>query len=64
VICPAPRALEDSVRRRRLVGVVVRLLNFTVRPPARASRSSSTCCSLRTTRSRRSSIFTIPFEST
>ena len=31
MICPAPRALEDSVRRRRLVGVVVRLLNFTVR---------------------------------
>jgi hypothetical protein len=31
----APRALEGIVRPRRLSGVVVRPLNFTVRPPAR-----------------------------
>jgi len=30
----APRALEDSVRPRRLSDVVVRPLNFTVRCPA------------------------------
>jgi len=31
VVCLAPRALKDSVRPRRLSGVVVRPLNFTVR---------------------------------
>jgi hypothetical protein len=31
VICLAPRAREDSVRPRRLAGVVARPLNFTVR---------------------------------
>jgi hypothetical protein len=31
VVCLAPRALGDSVRPRRLSGVVVRPLNFTVR---------------------------------
>ena len=31
MVCLAPRALEDSVRPRRLSGVVVRPLNFTVR---------------------------------
>jgi hypothetical protein len=31
VVCFAPRALEDSVRPRRLSGVVARPLNFTVR---------------------------------
>jgi len=30
VVCLAPRALGDSVRPRRLSGVVVRPLNFTV----------------------------------
>ena len=35
----APRAREDSVRPRRLADVVVRPLNFTVRPP-RAARMS------------------------
>ena len=30
----APRALKDSVRPRRLSGVVVRPLNFTVRRPS------------------------------
>jgi hypothetical protein len=29
----APRALKDSVRPRRLFGVVARPLNFTVRSP-------------------------------
>jgi hypothetical protein len=33
VVCLAPRALEDSVRPRRVSGVVVRPLNFTVRHP-------------------------------
>ena len=32
MVCLAPRAREDSVRPRRLSGVVVRPLNFTVRP--------------------------------
>jgi hypothetical protein len=31
VVCLAPRALEEIVRPRRLSGVVVRPLNFTVR---------------------------------
>jgi len=31
VVCLAPRARKDSVRPRRLSGVVVRRLNFTVR---------------------------------
>jgi hypothetical protein len=31
VVCLAPRAREDSVRPRRLFGVVVRPLNFAVR---------------------------------
>jgi hypothetical protein len=31
VVCLAPRAPRDSVRPRRLSGVVVRPLNFTVR---------------------------------
>jgi hypothetical protein len=31
VVCLAPRALGDSVRPRRLSGVVARPLNFTVR---------------------------------
>jgi hypothetical protein len=31
VVCLAPRAPGDSVRPRRLSGVVVRPLNFTVR---------------------------------
>jgi hypothetical protein len=31
VVCLAPRARGDSVRPRRLSGVVVRPLNFTVR---------------------------------
>jgi hypothetical protein len=31
VVCLAPRAREDSVRPRRLAGVIVRPLNFTVR---------------------------------
>jgi hypothetical protein len=31
VVCLAPRALKDSVRPRRLAGVVTRPLNFTVR---------------------------------
>ena len=31
MVCLAPRALEDSVRPRRLFDVVVRPLNFTVR---------------------------------
>jgi hypothetical protein len=31
VVCLAPRALGDSVRPRRLSGVVVRPLNFPVR---------------------------------
>jgi len=30
VVCLAPRAREDSVRPRRLAGVVMRPLNFTV----------------------------------
>ena len=33
MVCLAPRAPEDSVRPRRLSGVVVRPLNFTVRRP-------------------------------
>jgi hypothetical protein len=33
VICLAPRAPGDSVRPRRLSGVIVRPLNFTVRRP-------------------------------
>ena len=33
MVCLAPRAREDSVRPRRLDGVVVRPLNFTVRVP-------------------------------
>jgi hypothetical protein len=33
VVCLAPRAPADSVRPRRLAGVVVRPLNFTVRLP-------------------------------
>ena len=33
MVCLAPRALKDSVRPRRLAGVVVRPLNFTVRRP-------------------------------
>jgi len=37
VVCLAPRALEDSVRPRRLSGVVVRPLNFTVRRPLPAT---------------------------
>jgi len=32
VVCLAPRAPGDSVRPRRLCGVVVRPLNFTVGP--------------------------------
>ena len=31
MVCLAPRALKGSVRPRRLSGVVVRPLNFTVR---------------------------------
>ncbi len=31
MVCLAPRALEEIVRPRRLSGVVVRPLNFTVR---------------------------------
>jgi hypothetical protein len=31
VVCLAPRALDEIVRPRRLSGVVVRALNFTVR---------------------------------
>jgi hypothetical protein len=31
VVCLAPRALKDSVRPRRLAGVIARPLNFTVR---------------------------------
>ena len=31
MVCLAPRARENSVRPRRLAGVVVRPLNFTVR---------------------------------
>jgi hypothetical protein len=38
VICLAPRALGDSVRPRRLAGVVVRPLNFTVRRQPRKAR--------------------------
>jgi hypothetical protein len=37
VVCLAPRALKDSVRPRRLSGVVVRPLNFTVRRPPRGA---------------------------
>ena len=40
MVCLAPRAPGDSVRPRRLSGVVVRPLNFTVRGPAWARRSS------------------------
>ena len=32
MVCLAPRALEESVRPRRLSGVGARPLNFTVRP--------------------------------
>jgi hypothetical protein len=35
----APRAPEDSMRPRRLCGVVVRPLNFTVRRQLRCSAS-------------------------
>jgi hypothetical protein len=41
VVCLAPRALKDSVRPRRLAGVVGRPLNFTVRRfemPSQGSR--------------------------
>jgi hypothetical protein len=41
VVCLAPRAREDSVRPRRLSGVVVRPLNFTVRRPLHATTSAS-----------------------
>ena len=34
MVCLAPRAPGDSVRPRRSSGVVVRPLNFTVRPQA------------------------------
>jgi hypothetical protein len=34
VVCLAPRAPGDSVRPRRLCDVVVRPVNFTVRPRA------------------------------
>ena len=34
MVCLAPRAREDSVRPRRLAGVVMRPLNFTVRRAA------------------------------
>ena len=34
MVCLAPRALEDSVRPRRLAGASVRPLNFTVRGDA------------------------------
>jgi ribosomal protein S18 acetylase RimI-like enzyme len=37
VVCLAPRAPWDSVRQRRLSGVLVRPLNFTVRPQMTAS---------------------------
>ena len=38
----APRALGDSVRPRRLSGVVGRPLNFTVRRPAQGSAKCHT----------------------
>jgi hypothetical protein len=40
VVCLAPRALKDSVRPRRLAGVVGRPLNFTVRRLRFASEPS------------------------
>jgi hypothetical protein len=53
VVCLAPRALEDSLRPRRLVGASVRPLNFTVRrrvavtlglaPPLVSALQAATC---------------------
>jgi len=48
VVCLAPRALEEIVRPRRAAGVVVRPLNFTVRPrpclPTAPRFTSDTFC--------------------
>jgi hypothetical protein len=44
MVCLAPRAPEDSVRPRRLSGVVVRPLNFTVR--LRMPRTATTLATL------------------
>jgi len=41
VICLAPRVPGEIVGPRRLSGVVVRPLNFTVRPPMTRRRKSS-----------------------
>jgi hypothetical protein len=41
VVCLASRAPGDSVRPRRSSGVVVRPLNFTVRPPMMRGRELS-----------------------
>ena len=42
MICLAPRALRDSLRPRRLSGVVVRPLNFTVSRQRALSNGKST----------------------
>jgi len=57
VVCGAPRALEEIVRPRRLSGVVVRPLNFTVRRQCGSVEISRPWCgwlSLLRWRSRRS----------
>jgi hypothetical protein len=43
VVCLAPRALEEIVRPRRLSGVVVRPLNFTVRARCELSLGFQLC---------------------